>query len=424
MNQVTTERRGAKERAKNDLACTPLIRGGQKEWFANLREQVADGAHYVYADAMSPHEIFEAFDLPCVINEWWSGIVAARRQSAYYFDQMEAHGFHSGLERYAALGLATVLDEDNPDPPWGGLPKPAFTCSSFLASRADGVARWELLSKQWDVPYFPFEVPGTGSPMAPRWWETSRHGWEKLYPAYQLDRVHQAIWDLIRLCERTTGRKFDMDKLREVMARANLQQTYFEKIRDISRAGKAVVSISEQLGNVMTIQWRRGSEWATESARIFSEEVEERARNGQWICPNETYRLMWMGAGMWQNTSFYRAFEESHGAVFVRSMYMSIAIDGYPRYGNDPVRALAARYCGIGLGSLEWDIHEAQSHHVDGVVSVSSTLGGRTRSALEAAGLPILALDVDLVDGRTWDEGAVRRAMEGFLDTLGKKKGG
>ena len=41
---------------------------------------------------------------------------------------------------------------------------------------------------------------------------------------------------------------------------------------------------------------------------------------------------------------FYTAFEKSHGAVFVWSMYLAFGPDGYIRYGlDDPLLALASR---------------------------------------------------------------------------------
>jgi len=411
---------GAAQRSKNDLACTPIIRAGQKEWFLNLHKQVAEGKPYVFSEAYVPHEILEAFDLPYVINEWWSGLVAARRQSAYYFNDLEQRGFHSGLERYTALAYATVADDRNPDPPWGGLPKPLFTTFAISAGRPQNIPRWEQLSKLWGVPCMPIECPMTGRPMAAHWWDVSRRGWESIYQTYHLDYMTENFKEFIKFCEDMTGTRLDMEKLREAVDRGNQQQKYFEEIRDAMRNHKSTLTMNEQLGNVMTIQWRRGSEWALNMAKMFRDEVLERVRNEQWVCPNEQVRLLWLGRGMWQNTSFYRAFEESHGAVFVRSMYMSIAIDGYPRYGRDPVRALAARYCGLGLLNLDWDIYDAKAHRVAGVVAAADNVTGRQRIAFENAGLPLLALNVDLVDSRTYDEQALHNQMTEYLEkTLG-----
>ena len=68
-------------------------------------------------------------------------------------------------------------------------------------------------------------------------------------------------------------------------------------------------------------------------------------------------------------------FEDSHGAVFVRSNYLSIASDGYLRYGtSDPIRALASRYTVLAkqmwippLGGA-WAVHEAREHRVNGAL--------------------------------------------------------
>jgi hypothetical protein len=52
---------------------------------------------------------------------------------------------------------------------------------------------------------------------------------------------------------------------------------------------------------------------------------------------------MWIGAGLWHDTGFYTAFESSHRAGFVWSMYLAFGPDGYIRYGlDDPMAALAS----------------------------------------------------------------------------------
>ena len=95
--ETDRSRKGAPAKVAQEMASTPIIRRYQKEWFANLRKRVVEnGEPYVLAPAVSPHEIFESFDIPYVSNEWWSGLVAARRQSAEYFNILERHGYHDG----------------------------------------------------------------------------------------------------------------------------------------------------------------------------------------------------------------------------------------------------------------------------------------------------------------------------------------
>ena len=49
------------------------------------------------------------------------------------------------------------------------------------------------------------------------------------------------------------------------------------------------------------------------------------------MCEDERVRLMWIGRGLWFNLGFYQRLAEEHGAVFVWSMYLAIAADGYIR---------------------------------------------------------------------------------------------
>src|SRR4029079_16664642 len=93
--------------------------------------------------------------------------------------------------------------------------------------------------------------------------------------------------------------------------------------------------MTEQITSVMATQWVRGGEWALSHARAFRDEVKLRVGAGAAAWPGERARLMWVGAGLWHDTGFYTAFESSHRAVFVWSMYLAFGPDGYIRYGMD-----------------------------------------------------------------------------------------
>ena len=98
----------------------------------------------------------------------------------------------------------------------------------------------------------------------------------------------------------------------------------------------------------MIPQWHRGSDWAVAHARRFRDEVAARVREGVGAATHERLRLMWIGAGLWHDTSFYRALEEKWGAVFVWSMYMPFAGPQYIReIRNRPMEALASRICSM-----------------------------------------------------------------------------
>ena len=195
------------------------------------------------------------------------------------------------------------------------------------------------------------------------------------------------------------------------MHRVNTQEEIFDEVATlIGAAPKTPVRMTEQIANVMATQWLRGSDWAIAHARAFRDEVKDRVDSGTAACPNERVRLMWVGAGLWHDTDFYTAFEASHGAVFVWSMYLAFGPDGYIRYGlDDPLAALASRIVSLNEQlhnppwANEWIVDQAKRHRVDGALVLTPS-GMRTAAtgkrfvarALERAGIPVLTVDADV----------------------------
>ncbi|RZL29166.1 MAG: 2-hydroxyacyl-CoA dehydratase, partial [Rubrivivax sp.] len=356
------------------LDCTQAAGDKQKTWFAELRREVFE-QHRPYAiiNADTPHDLFHVMGVPVVTNQWWAAVVAAKRLSQDYLDGMNALGFNESLCRYCSIGLATSKIDLGERAPWGGLPQPALLCARLTCDCMQRVfQQWADLM---GAPFFALEAPGS-SVLPARWWELSRERWAELCEPERLDLAVAELRELIGVLERISGRAFDEDALRAFLQRVNQQEEYFEEARQlIVDAPKNPVRIGEQIINVMATQWHRGSEWALEHARRFRDEVKARVDAGIAACPGERKRLMWVGAGLWHNTAFYNAFEESHGATFVWSMYLPFGPDWYIRYGlDDPLRALASRV--VTMNEVlhnppyapSWIVREAERNRIDGAV--------------------------------------------------------
>ena len=138
---------------------------------------------------------------------------------------------------------------------------------------------------------------------------------------------------------------------------------------------------------------------------------------------------MWIGAGLWHDTAFYSGLEEELGAVFVWSMYLPFAGAQYIReLHGKPFEALASRICSMNEvlhlppWMDEWMVSEASRCGIDAAVvlmppasrlSQSGTL--ITCESLRAAGVPVLMLDADMVDGKGWDHHAMVAHVGEFL---------
>jgi hypothetical protein len=403
------------------LQVTRTLRQHRRDWWAQLKERTEEnGEPFILAGVNAPHEIFEAMDIPFVTDLWYSGLIAAKRQSGHYSRVLDTHGYHRGLDRYAGLVLGVYLDDDQSvEKPWGGLPNPALVVTMPDNGAAENIAR------HTGAPYLALERPIATRPV-PSFWELNRHAWEDLEGSDRVDLMLAQYRRLVAECERITGRRLDLDRLRHIIDLANQQQEYFVEVRNmISTASKLPVRLGEVLTQVMGIQWHRGTEWAVEQAKQFRDEVRQRVVDEQWVCPNEKHRLMYVGVGLWQELDFFSEFEQSHGVVFARSNYLSIACDAYPRYGtHDPLRTLAGRYATFNdflhypPWAGAWAVWESRTHRLDGAVQLDNGGHGQVfiTDALERAGIPVLQFPTDAVDSRKWDGERLHNLMIEFIE--------
>ena len=209
------------------------------------------------------------------------------------------------------------------------------------------------------------------------------------------------------------------------MRLANEQAEWNARTRDlIARTSPAPVSVADVIPAVMLPQWHRGTRYAVDAARALYDEVAALAAAGAG--PSERVRLMWVGRGLWFDMAFYRHFEDRYGAVFVWSMYLAVAADAYLRYGDDPLRTLAARFAAFSEQinmppwSSEWYLKEARLNRIDGVVHlVGDAIRGApfiTR-ALERAGIPVCEIAAHNVDQRAWDDAAIKTQVSEFIES-------
>lgn len=416
---TTLEESKRRHEELTQLDVTRSLRAHQREWFASLRRDVnEEGKPFIITGANFPHEISEALDIAAMTDVWYSGLIAAKRESGHYSQVLEDAGFHLGLSRYAALPLAASMDTSERELPWGGFPRPSLVASMPYAPHS------ELLAKLFDVPHVAMPRPVLPAPQ-PNWWE-SRWNWEDLEGSDRIDLIVEEFRQLISQLERLAGKRLDPDRLSETFDKANRQLEYFDEVRrQICTAPKLPVRLGEAMSQVMGIQWHRGTDWAVAQAKSFADEIRQRVANEQWVCPGERYRLMYIGAGLWQQLDFFTEFEETHGVVFARSNYLSFACDGYPRYGRDPLRALAARYATFNdqlhmpPWAGAWAVWEARTHRLSGGVQLDSMgLGQKLISReLEEAGFPVLQFPVDPLDTRTWNEQKMRALVTEFIES-------
>ena len=422
----------ASPRSRKDLSCTAEALAFQRRFAGDLKRRVVEnGEPFVVAQADTPHELFHAMDIALVTNQWWSAYISAKQLSERYFKVLEDRGYPGNGCRYCSLGLACTLANDPGTAPWGGLPRPAALVARLTCDCIQQVfGQW---AQVLGTDFFPLEAPAW-THKDDVWFEKSNDRWEEVFQPERIELLVEEMRGLIALLERKTGRTFREARLADLMEKINEQESYVaEAARLIGEARPCPVSIADQMPNTMIPQWHRGSDWAVAHTRKFRDEVVQRVAAGVGVSDRERIRLMWIGAGLWHDPGFYNALEERLGAVFVWSMYMPFAGPQYIRaiHGR-PLHALASRICSMNEvlhlppWMNGWMVSEARRCGIDAAVmlvppdSRLSQSGTKlTRLSLQAAGVPTLALDADMVDAAGWSHDRMVDHVAQFLIDAG-----
>ena len=330
--------------ADKQLDATTAASAFQKQWFADLRRRVFDERQpYALVQADVPFELFDLLDIPAVSNQWWAAIVAAKRQAP-------AVSRRDGCRRPSRWPVPLLQPGLRVDAvSRAQRAHPGAVCRHRACSVRGSPATASIASSPCgpkpSAPSCSRSIIRAPASCRRRWWELGRHRWRELVEPHRLAFIVATLESTGRAARSDQWTAVRPEALRERLELVNQQEEVFDDVRRlIAAAPECPVRMTEQITNVMATQWVRGSEWAIAHARAFRDEVKQRVDAGVAACPGERARLMWVGAGLWHDTGFYTAFEASHRAVFVWSMYLAFGPDGYIRYGlDDPMAALASR---------------------------------------------------------------------------------
>jgi benzoyl-CoA reductase/2-hydroxyglutaryl-CoA dehydratase subunit BcrC/BadD/HgdB len=411
---------GGGRRSRKALVSTADFGAWQRDWFADVRRRAAEGP-FAVVNADAPQEILRAMDIPYVVNQWWASIVAAKQRGRDYAALLKGADYPADVESYSAQGLAAALDGDVDNAPWGGLPKPDILA---LTKGSDAGAKlFEAWAHETGAELFVYERSVDSRWELPvAWWSDLPERWDETLEAERLDLLTAQLEASIPRLEAVTGRKFDPARFVEVMGLVNEQEDYYRRARDLIAATRpAPAGIVDTMPATMVPQWHRGTVWGRDAAKRLYEEIAARAEAGEGACPDERVRLMWVGRGLWSDMGFYQRWEESHGAVFVWSMYLGLAADGYIRAfegERDSLRALAARFVTMGdelrmpTWAGAWHVKEAQLHGVHGAVAIDDA-DPFVLEALERAGVPVLRLPMS---NMSVEGDALEAAVTAFIE--------
>ncbi|MBI2899158.1 MAG: 2-hydroxyacyl-CoA dehydratase [Planctomycetes bacterium] len=403
-----------------------------RDWFTELTQTADGGGPSAYVFVMgSLNEVLKSFDLPVVFPEINSLQTAVRRVAHEYLQQAEDYGYSPDICGYVKADVAMQLRHG--EHPMGKLPKPGL---AVLTNACNTYIKWaEIWERMHGCPIFTFDIPGT------------RQGGGQTWPGdpdFENDRryVEAQLRELIELCERVTGRKFDIDKFREVLGHANGMSAAWKQVLELNRSRPSVFNaLTDGTIYLGVANGFRGTKAGADYFRDLVEEMEYKAANGIGTLTEEQWRLAFVGVPCYP---IFRRFNELFtlaGGTFVSSTYLWFASGGTNRgFQYDlarPIESLAEGLLVSVRDAMDSMFHperavldQIKEFALDGVVfhpvkSCRTTSTGQAdsrRALAEKADVPSLFLESDMMDRRVVAEAPMKNRVDAFFEGLASRR--
>jgi benzoyl-CoA reductase subunit B len=403
-----------------------------REWFQGLTAaaEAGQGAAYVFVMG-SLAELLRVFDFPIVFPEINSLQAAVRRVASDYLNEAENYGYSPDICGYVKADVATQLRGGAH--PMGKIPKPAL---AVCTNACNTYIKWgEIWERMYGMPLFTLDIPGSrgaGITSAPGSDDFAR---DRRYVQAQLE-------ELIALCERVSGIRFDIDRLREHMGWANTLNQGWRRVLELNRSRPAVFNALSD--GTIYLGVANGFRGAPEGARFFDDLVEEmtyKAAQHVGTSTTETWRLIFVGVPCYP---IFRRFSElfsDWGGVFVNSTYLWFASGGANLgFTYDLARPIESLAEGVLLGvrdAMDSMFFQTQAlvqmiddYAVDGVVyhpikscrTVSTGLADTRRALMAQRDIPSLFVESDMMDKRVVSEAQMKNRIDAFFEGLASRR--
>lgn len=307
--------------------------------------------------------------------------------------------------------------------PFGKIPPPDLLLCNY-AGCTTYIKWFEALSRFFDAPLFMLDVP----------W-----GRDEGSKDTDLDYVVKQLRELIALCEKLSGVKYDPDKLKEVLDYSRRSEDLWVKILHSAKNQPSPFdSFFEAVFFMSPIYVLRGTPECLDYYEKAYEEIKERMDAGIGPIVEERFRVVIEGPPPWPHFRTFWEMFKKWGACCVASTYSKVGgiwDRGFRHNTDDPLRSIA-EYClecytnynmGARLDLLEEYYRDYKAdglviHSVKSCRSFSVGQGDFREYFTKTRGIPTLFVESDLADPRYFSEAQMRNRIDAYFEALEHRK--
>ncbi|MCJ7520694.1 MAG: 2-hydroxyacyl-CoA dehydratase family protein [Dehalococcoidia bacterium] len=398
------------------LAASAALGTLNENYYRDLAAAKENGVPVVWITSMAPIEMVYAFDGIPFFPENFAALCSSRKVAAELCQAGEARGYSQDLCSYALCTLGSIFENR------GALGDEAPPAPDILLATEGACAthpkRWETMQRYYKCPLFIIDAAYTID--------------SETLPEHHKAYYASQVQEFARFMEKHTGRKFDIDKLRQVVTFADQASALWDEIDEFRKAIPTPISQIDVFTCLFALVTLKGTEEAVIFYKQLRDEIKDRVDKGIGFINPERFRLIWDLFPIYHNMRLLNYFAD-YGAAFVTDLYgnaFSGRLDS-----SEPFGSLAERYLSYFMraaSSNKAEIYKerARKYHVDGIVFHSNRccrcftaeqpdIGNILRDELN---IPNLMFEANMVDPRGYDDAQVKARIESFLEMLEARK--
>ncbi len=377
-------------------------------------------------------ELMLSFDILPVLPEINALQSGMRGKSRDYIAIAEKHGHSEDVCTYVKCDLG-MMKAGNIGPTGEKIPDPDLLLLSYTGCFT--FLKWfEILAEEYDCPTTMLHVPYQGDGVVT---DSMRK--------YVVDQLKKKV---IPALEQITGKSYDEDRLKELLARSAKAEDDLVYVLESAKTKPS--PIDAYFGGVYYIgpifTSFRGTEDAVGYYSALRQEIDERLRLGKGpVTPDgdmgeEKYRIVVEGPPNWTSfREFWKMFADE-GAVVVASSYTKVGGVYDNGFRHDPAKPLEslAEYCmgcytnlnlpsRVDMLSRYVEDYEADGFLTNSIKSCNSFSAGQLmilREVENRTGRPGGFVESDLVDPRYFSASNIKNRLESYFQMIDQKRGG
>lgn len=375
----------------------------------------AEGRPVVWATSISPQELLETMDLTVVYPENHAAAIGARKGSMEFISYSEGKGYSSDLCSYARVNMGYV---DLKDAEAQNIPQPdLILCCNNICNT---VIKWyENIAKELHIPMILFDTP---------------YSYEYQISEESIQYMRRQFDYAIRQLEELTKKRFDYDRLSEVMEVSNSTCRWWKKTTELAMHKPSPLSGFDMFNYMAMVVCMRGNKDGETLFRLWYEELEERMKQnlGPWNNAEEKYRIMWDGIACWPHLATTFKTLKKYGVNMVASTYPDSWNIRYEKNDLDAlVRAYASHYANRSIAySVDNIAKIAEDYSLDGIIFHSNRSCKLMdfkqyeiqRQVQQRTGVPAVFFDGDQTDPRVFSDAQYETRIQALVELMEKNK--